>query len=302
MEPTYSIIVVSRDKADYTRICLASVLLTTVRDFEVIVVDNGSTDGSADVIRSFAKTCRIEGVRCRTLWNVTNLGAVVARNQALEEMTGNFVVFLDNDAFVKDPDWLAKIRARLDADPQRGIISPKLLFPFLPYNIECAGCAVSSEGRVSYLGRGSHRYDPEYTDEKIVQCAISACWMTRREVFDAVGFLDEAYSPVQFEDIDFCYRVRERGWQIIYTPAVEMFHFENVTTEGSPDLNLGYLTIRNGMKFKRRWSHVYSQEDGPQKAMMGWERILHVTATKVFGEALEDNERLADMLRELSLV
>ena len=65
MEPTYSIIVVSRDKADYTRICLASVLLTTVRDFEVIVVDNGSTDGSADVIRSFAKTCRIEGFNSR---------------------------------------------------------------------------------------------------------------------------------------------------------------------------------------------------------------------------------------------
>jgi GT2 family glycosyltransferase len=75
----------------------------------------------------------------------------------------------------------------------------------------------------------------------------------RRAVYEEIGPLDEAYNPVQFEDIDYCYRARQRGWRVLYEPSVEMYHFENVTTAGSDDIPFKRQTIKNGLLFKRRW-------------------------------------------------
>ncbi|MBC7288680.1 MAG: glycosyltransferase family 2 protein [Armatimonadetes bacterium] len=152
-------------------------------------------------------------------------------------------------------------------------MGPKLVFPFPPYTIQHAGAAISRTGRVKYLGRGKPIDSPEHNVRKDVQCLISACWVMKREVPEEIGGLDEVFNPAQYEDFDFCYRARARGWRVVYEPMAEMYHFESVTTDGSPDLNYRYITIKNGLEFKRRWQQVFSQEDGPPDEECQWLKL-----------------------------
>jgi GT2 family glycosyltransferase len=281
MQPLISITVLSHNKAPYTRRCLESLLLSTGQRFEVIVVDNGSTDGSVEFLREYELTCRQRGIACRLLLSDTNIGAPTARNRAIAVAEGDYLAFLDNDIVVRTLPWLTGLRRALESHPRAGMVAPKLVFPFPPYPIECAGCAVSPTGRVGYLGRGEPRTQPEHDTPGERQCLISACIMVTRELIERVGDFDEAYNPVQYEDIDLCYRARAAGFTLLYEPAVEMYHFENVTTDGSVDLNFRYLTIRNGLRFKRQWRHMFEHEGGPPEEKLRWRALDRKTVFEV---------------------
>lgn len=281
-----SVIVLHHDKAAYSQACLQSLLRTDYTPFEVIAVDNGSTDATPQVLRTFQQEAALRGIACRILRNETNVGAVTGRNQAMSVAGGDFFVFMDNDVLVKDRDWMTRLRAKLDSDLRIAIVSPKLLFPWEPHLIECAGCEVSPNGRVGYAGRGEPRDAPRFNVEREVPCVISACIMFRRKLIDEIGMLDEEFNPVQFEDLDFCYRARAAGYKIAYTPKVEMFHFEHVTTSGSTDINFTYVTIKNGLLFKKRWQHVFRHDGGPPDEVLRWKHLPKKTIDEVDVEAL----------------
>jgi GT2 family glycosyltransferase len=149
-------------------------------------------------------------------------------------------------------------------------VTPKLLFPFAPYAIEHTGIAISPHGAVGYEGRGAERDDPGFNVPRELQGSASACILVRRSVLDEVGGFDEIFNPVQFEDLDLEYRMRERGYRVMYEPSVEMYHFENVTTDNSVRINFKYQTIKNGLEFKKRWRHLYEQENGPADDSLRW--------------------------------
>ena len=87
---------------------------------------------------------------------------------------------------------------------------------------------------------------------------------------------------VQFEDIDYSYRIRELGKTVVYLPEVEMYHFENVTTSNiRPGMGLKRATIVNGLKFKKKWRHVFSKEDGPDDVDMNWEELPKVPLSEI---------------------
>lgn len=271
---TTSLIVVSYNKRPYTELCLRGQLQCLPHADEVVVVDNGSTDGSLDSLRGpLSDEFRQAGVRLKIIANERNLGACTARNQALEVATGQRIGFLDNDTAVRRRDWLGTLQAALDHSPRAGIVGPKLLFPFPPYDIECAGAAISPTGRVQYRGRGEAHDDPRWNEPVEVQCLISAAWLMRREVYEQVGGLDETFNPAQFEDFDLCYRARAAGWQVLYEPAAELYHFENVTTAGSPDVRFTYVTMRNWGIFKRRWAQAFATEAGPPDTECHWRKL-----------------------------
>ncbi len=239
-------------------------------------MDNGSTDGSIEMLAAVQADARAQGIAFEIIANDGNVGACTARNQGLEIATGDFIAFMDNDVAVRHRDWLAGLTSVLrgvEDDPAYapvGIVGPKLLYPFEPYNIECAGAAISRGGRVQYRGRGSAIDDPRWNEPAEVQCLISACWLMKRQVVEQVGGLDEAFNPAQFEDFDLCYRARQAGWRVMYEPTVELYHFENVTTDGSPDVKFRYVTMKNWVEFKRRWRSMYEQEDGPDDSECQW--------------------------------
>ena len=269
-----TIIVVSYNKRDYTKLCLMSLLEGDPRPAQIVVIDNGSQDGTVEFLEEeYTQAAQEARVGFELIRNDSNLGACTARNQGLERASGEYISFMDNDVAVRRRGWLGRLRDVLEQDESIGIVGPKLVFPFEPYDIQFAGAGISRSGRVKYIGRGEPRDDPEYSRRREMQCLISACWLMRAEVPEQIGGLDEVFNPAQFEDFDFCYRAREAGWRILYEPSVEMYHYESVTTDASPDVNYRYITIRNGMEFKRRWRKMFSREDGPPDEECVWREL-----------------------------
>ncbi|MBM3472168.1 MAG: glycosyltransferase family 2 protein [Armatimonadetes bacterium] len=274
MPPQTSLIVVSYNKQPYTALCLESLLKGEPLPGEIIVIDNGSQDGSVDYLRdSFPALAEQAGVAFHLIENDSNVGACTARNQGLKIAAGAYIGFLDNDTAMRSRGWLSTLMRTLEDEPSAGIVGPKLVYPFPPYDIEHAGAAISPNGRPKYLGRGRPLDDPEHNVRREVQCLISAAWLMKRAVPDAIGGLDEIFNPAQFEDFDYCYHARQNGFRVLYEPVAELYHFENVTTDGSVDVNFRYVTIKNGMTFKKRWRHVFSQESGPADEECVWEPL-----------------------------
>jgi GT2 family glycosyltransferase len=266
-------VVLSYNKWEYTRRCLESLARTEYPGLELVVVDQGSTDGTREWLEEFIPAAGKRGIRVRTVLNDHNVGACTGRNQGIAVAEGRLLAFLDNDVVVADAGWLGALAGRLEAEADVGVVTAKLLYPVPPYLIQYAGSAVTPTGRIVYVGRGEARDDPRFNEERDLQCTISACIVVKREVIDLVGGFDEAFNPVQFEDLDLSYRAREAGYRVVYYPKVEAFHYENVTTDGSPDVNFKYVTIKNGMLFKRRWQHMFSVEGGPEESEAVWKPI-----------------------------
>jgi len=265
-----SIIVLNWNKVDYSRRCLESLFFTKGVDFEIVAVDNGSTDGTAEYLRAFSRQAAERGTPITVLLNTHNAGAAGARNQALESCNGSEIAFIDNDIILRDRGWLVRLSRALYADARTALVTPKLLFPFPPCDIEHIGVAISPNGRVGYLGRGAARTDPQFNIARELQNTTSACVLVKRAVLDEVGVFDETFDPAQFEDLDLFYRMRANGYRLLYEPSVEMYHFENVTTDGSTQLKFKYLTIKHGMEFKRRWQYLFAAEDGPDDEALRW--------------------------------
>jgi GT2 family glycosyltransferase len=268
-----SLVIPSLNKLAYTQRCLDSLLLTVGVEIEFVVVDNGSMDGTAEYLLDFRRRAGAQGIAVTLLFNDRNVGACTARNQGIGLCRGSEIAFLDNDIVLRDRRWLAVLRETLYADERTAVVTPKLLFPFPPFAIEHAGIAISPNGRVGYLGRNADRTDPAFNVRRTLQGSASACILVKRAVLDEVGGFDEVYNPVQFEDLDLEYRMKARGYQVVYEPAVEMYHFENVTTDNTPSINFKYQTMKNLLTFQRRYHDVYAAENGPADDTLRWEEL-----------------------------
>jgi GT2 family glycosyltransferase len=271
-----SVIIPVFNKAAYSRRCFKAIVQTAYRPLELVVVDNGSTDDTPTVLEAARRAAADAGIEFRVIRNDSNLGACTSRNQGLEAATGRYIVVMDNDIVVRRRSWAGQMCGILRGRPDVGIVCPKLLFAFPPYLVQCAGASVSPAGRVDFIGRGRPAGTPTLNHERELQAAISACWMMPRTITDKLGGFDEIFNPVMFEDIDYSYRVRHAGYKILYAPEVEMYHFENVTTGMSPTLNSTYLIVKNGITFKKRWSFMFSGENGPADDEYHWAEIEKV--------------------------
>jgi len=268
-----SIVVLTHNKLACTRICLPTLLETPGQDWELIVVDNGSTDGTRKWLDRFRERCAGKGIAMRAIHNHGNTGCSTARNQGAAEASGNKLVFLDNDVALRSRSWLQQLTGRMDAGRKIAVAGPKLVYPSPPYPIQCAGVGISRTGRVLFRGRGEPRGSAEFNAEIDVQTLVSACFMFRRDIFEKAGGFDPAFNPVEFEDFDLCYRARSLGYSARYVPSVEMYHLESVTTAGTPSLPNTALVIRHGLLFKKRWKHMFEKEEGPPDHETRWRRI-----------------------------
>lgn len=280
----FSVIVLHHNKAAYSRACLESLLRCTARPLQVVNVDNGSQDGTAELLLEWTVRAEGLGISVLTLTFATNIGAVRGRNEALAVANGQYLAFLDNDTLQITPDWLEQLATVIEERPGCGIAVPRLLFPWEPFAVECCGSAVSPTGRIAYLDRGAPRLPRAAPRE--IQCAISAAWLMTRGMVDQIGLLDEAFSPVQYEDLDYCYRARAAGYSVWTAPHVELFHFEHTTTAGSDDINFKYVTTKNGILFKKRYLNNFQAENGCSEAEAAWQILPKHTIDEVDWRAL----------------
>ncbi|MFA7174243.1 MAG: glycosyltransferase family 2 protein [Kiritimatiellia bacterium] len=281
---TYSLITLSHNKLECTRRCLTALITKTICDapWEMIVVDNGSTDGSKDWCDTELKQLgAAHNIPVTVLHNQGNIGCSFARNQAINVARGKYLLFADNDITPRTRNWLPAMRKLLNSDPSIGMVGPKMVYPWQPHPIQCAGVGISKRGRVCFLGRGEPREALAFNQQREVQCLISACLIIPAALIQQYGGFDEAFHPVQFEDFDLCYRLRAAGYKAIYTPSVEIYHFESVTTQGTPAVRNQAIVIRNGLLFQQRWKHMFVDESGPAEEECRWREIPSVPFSSI---------------------
>jgi len=193
-----------------------------------------------------------------TTWrNAENKGCSLARNEAWQRVKSPYTVFLDNDAAVCTPDWLSRFRDVFREQTAAGIVGPKLIYPYQPHPIQCAGVSINRLGRIAFRGRGAARHDPRYAEPWSTWSLISACWMMRTDLRERIGTLDECFHPVQYEDLDLCVRARLAGFAVLYTPRVEMYHFEGITTAAIGQKEYQRNIARNSLKFRERYHELF---------------------------------------------
>jgi len=195
-------------------------------EYEVFVVDNGSGDGTVDIIEKHTEEMPITLMRLPR-----NHGTTMPRNMALRRCTGDVACILDSDAVLKGGS-LREIAETLHEDDSIGIIAPKLVFPDGTIQ-ESVRKFPSMFGKFSkipgiilklrYRDIDGYRDFP-FTERTVVDYAISACWFFRRELLDEVGYLDERifYAP---EDVDFGIRTWKRGKKTLYYPEFSVLHY-----------------------------------------------------------------------------
>jgi GT2 family glycosyltransferase len=215
-----SVIVLSWNGIAYLGDCLDAVLSQNHPDFEVIVVDNGSEDGSANLVTKHYPQARL-------ICNQRNLGFAGGNNVGLRAATGDVLVLLNQDTVVRR-GWLKGLVSNF-VDPQIGIVGCKALYP--DGSIQHAGGFVHGvRAETDHIGR-SEPDDGRFDQQRDVDFVTGAALAISRTALTRVGLLDEGFHPAYYEDVDWCYTAREMGLRVVYSPAAQLIHHETPTAK-----------------------------------------------------------------------
>lgn len=238
-----SIIVPVWNQWEHSYRCLMSILEHTHDvPYEVIVVDNGSTDATEEII---SKSDNIRVIR-----NSENRGYAQACNQASIVARGEYLLFLNNDTQATN-GWLKAMVGLLDSDYTTGAVGAKLILP--NGRLQEAGGIIWHDGATSGYGRGEEPNDPRFSYVREVDYCSGACLLVRRDVFLHLAGFDEAYSPAYYEDADLCWGIKGLGYKVVYQPGSAVIHHE--FGSGSRDRALA-LYKRNMPLFVSKWGNV----------------------------------------------
>ena len=224
--PRVSLIIPTRDGADVLATCIRSIrAMTRYPDYEIIIVDNGSVQD--DTRRLFAELSADPAIKILPRPEPFNFSRL--NNVAASEATGSILALINNDIEVTHEDWLGEMVA-LAVQRQVGCVGAKLLYP--DGRLQHAGVVIGLGGVAGHAQRFARADDPGYLQRLCavheVSAVTAACLVVRREVFDAVGGLDEGLT-VAFNDVDFCLKVRAAGYLNLWTPFAELIHHESAS-------------------------------------------------------------------------
>jgi GT2 family glycosyltransferase len=213
--PRASIIVVNYNGCQYLDTCLAAVFSQELEgEFEVIVVDNGSSDGSAKYVGSIWPKARL-------VQSQVNLGFAAGSNLGIRKAVGKHVVLLNNDTRAR-PDWLKSLIEIAENDPSVGAVTSKLVFMERPEVIQNAGGLVLTDGSGGDRGGGEEDRG-QFDRREEVFAACGAAVLLTRPMLEDVGVFDPTFFAY-YEDTDLSWRMRLRGWRIVYEPAAVVEH------------------------------------------------------------------------------
>ena len=241
-----SIIIPVFNKVELTSQCLANLAqVTGGAEYEVIVVDNHSTDGTPGFLAGLGGDVQI-------ISNQENLGFAKACNQGARAARGKYLLFLNNDT-IPLANWLKPLVEELEHNSRAAVVGSKLLYE--NGTIQHAGVAFSRVWFTPYhVYSGLPGDAPCVNRRREFQSITAACMLVRREVFEAAGGFDEGYRN-GFEDVDLCLKIREQGWQLIYRPDSVLYHLESQTPgRKAHDKD-------NAKRLVQRWAHKWNLID-----------------------------------------
>ncbi len=255
--PRISVIIPTRDRADLLRSCLEGLLgRTDYPDLEIWIIDNESREPETlALFAAVAEDPRVHRLSIPGPFNysrLNNLAAAAAR--------GEFLLLLNNDVKVIEPNWLKEMMA-LALRPGVGAVGAKLLYP--DETIQHAGVVLGMgwpEGVAGHLfcHAPRHHRDP-YGLTHVARSAsavTAACLLVRRDVFLEVGGFDEVNLAVAFTDVDFCLRLAECGYRHVWTPHAELYHFESASRGKDLSMEKAERLYREIAFMRRRWGEV----------------------------------------------
>lgn len=256
--PDISVIIVSWNVRELLANCLRSVFAQTELALQIIVVDSASSDGSPELVAE--QFPQVELLACQE-----NVGFPRGNNLGLERANGRFILLLNPDTIVHG-DALARMVSYLQQYPAVGVLGPQLL--------NDDGSVQSSRRRFPTLGTAvfestwlqpfapqavlDHYYARDVGDGEtaVVEWVMGACLMTRQEVVAQVGGLDEAYFMYS-EELDYCRRIHEAGWQVVYYPEAQVTHLSGKSSEQAVTqrhINFNRAKLRYFRKYHGRFT------------------------------------------------
>lgn len=214
-----SIIIPSFNTRELLKACLQS-LKTDNPDYEIIVIDNGSTDGSKAMLQEFQS----HNHKLKTIFNQKNQGFGQANNQGIKIASGDYLLFLNSDTLVKDQAPFKMVKF-LEDNPQAGMVGCRLLNKDGTYqasagpfpNLWITFIMLFAEHWLGDLVRGS------FAQKKEVDWVMGAAMMVRKEVIDKAGLMDESIF-MYMDEVEWCYRIKKAGFKVMFYPGAEIIH------------------------------------------------------------------------------
>jgi len=209
-------------------------------NYEVILIDNGSTDNSQEVL----KKLELEYSNLNFIINTKNLGFAEGNNIGIRASNGDYVLLLNNDTVVKE-NFLTSLMNQASKYPDSGVIGTKIYFYDEPDKIWFAGGYIDWKYDGAHIGYGELD-ENKYNTDKSVEFITGCTFLIKREVIEKVGLLDSSFFAYQ-EDVDWCVRIKKTGYQCIYVPYPEVWHKAGRTSkkQGRMSPLHRYLGTRN---------------------------------------------------------
>lgn len=238
-----SILILVLNQLDHTRRCLESIGECTPEPHEIIVVDNGSTDGTAAWLDSYAN----DKPHVRIIRNATNQGFAAGNNQALALARGEFVLLLNNDTLVTH-GWLREMLGICAQHPRTGIVGPRSNRVAGPQLVENPGYRTPADLPV-FASDWTRRHAGQ---SRPIARVIGFCLLARKAVIDRIGGLDDRFGTGNFEDDDFCIRARLAGFEARIADGSFVHHVGSQTFQGA-GINYRQAMLTNWSLFKAKW-------------------------------------------------
>lgn len=252
-QPVVSVIIPVYNHFRHTYHCLRSIAdITDQTPFEVIVVDDCSTDDTRQLIKDVA------GIRYHR--QAQNGGFIRSCNQGAQLAQGDYLLFLNNDTEVRD-HWLDSLVETFAQHSHVGLVGSQLRYP--DGRLQEAGGIVFSDASGWNYGRLESPDQPEVNHVRAVSYCSGASIMVPTELFKALGCFDERYVPAYYEDTDLAFAVRAAGLQVLYQPRSQVIHFEGISS--GTDLNAGVkkYQVLNQQKFAQKWQQALPHQPAP---------------------------------------
>ncbi|UCH83588.1 MAG: glycosyltransferase family 2 protein [Candidatus Latescibacterota bacterium] len=272
--PRVTVVVLTWNGKRLTLECLESLAKLTYDNIDIVVVDNASTDGTADAISD------VYGDRVTVIVNDANLGFAGGNNVGIQHALSagaEYILLLNNDTLV-DPGMAGALADALSGSADIGIVGPKIYYASPPDQIWYAGGRINlARGTARHIGireTDTGQYDTVKDVDYVTGCAL----MARREVIERIGFLDTAFEAY-YEDADFCMRARQAGYRIIYVPAGRVWHRISSSTGGQLSTKKISLKLGSTWTFFRRYASLHHWITMPFFFAADVVRILWLAAT-----------------------
>jgi GT2 family glycosyltransferase len=213
--PVISILLVLYNRAELTLQCLYSILNGNSKPYEVIIVDNASTDETSDLL------AQVKGAQI--IKNERNVHYLLACNQASSKAQGEYLLLLNNDAQLQ-PHTVSAALETFESSKDIGAVGGKIILP--DGTLQEAGNIVWNDGSCLGYGRGDSPFNPACMFRRDVDYCSAAFLLTKRDLFLTDGGFDEAYTPAYYEETDYCVRLWKRGKRVVYDPNATVLHYE----------------------------------------------------------------------------